>query len=209
MKRALFLDRDGTVVEPRHYPSHPDQLVIYPGITPLLRLLQEGGFLLVLITNQSGLARGLFTEADLQRMHTHLTNELAAVGVILNAIYFCPHHVEGIVPELAVACSCRKPQPGMLCKAAADHHIDLSASWFLGDILDDVEAGNRAGCRTILLDLGTEDSPLDDLRRPTAVARTTKDALAIVAADANLGDAPPPYHPERWLQPLEQGGHRV
>jgi len=199
VSRAVFLDRDGTLVEPRHYPSRPDQLVLYPGVGPMLRRLRAAGFKLVVITNQSGLARGLFTEADLGRMHDHLRAELARDGVAIDGIYFCPHHVDGVVPELAVACSCRKPEPGMLLRAGEDLGIDLAASWFLGDILDDVEAGNRAGCRTILVDIGTEEAPSTPVRQPTAVARTTVEALALVAADAGLAPVPASYLPDRWL----------
>lgn len=205
MTAALFIDRDGTLVEPRHYPSRPDNLVLYPGVPSLLRRLRGAGFKLVVITNQSGLARGLFTEDDLGRMHDHLRAELARDGVSIDAIYFCPHHIEGIVPELAVACSCRKPEPGMLLRAASDLDVDLAASWFLGDILDDVEAGNRAGCRTILVDIGSEFAPTTPVRRPTAVARDTVEALAIVAADAGLMPAPESYLPDRWLAVAERG----
>ena len=207
MTRAVFLDRDGTLVEPRHYPSRPADLVLYPGVGAILRRLQATGFSLVVITNQSGLARGLFTEGDLGLMHDHLRRELARDGVAIDGIYFCPHHVEGVVPELAVACSCRKPEPGMLRQAAVDLAIDLGASWFLGDILDDVEAGNRAGCRTILVDIGSEEPPTAAIRRPTAIARDTAEALAIVAADAGLMPPPPPYQPTRWLAPVGKGNH--
>ena len=155
MKRALFLDRDGTLVEPRHYPSRPDDLILQAGIGPLLRAFQDADWELVVITNQSGLARGYFTEDDLEKMHGWLREMLGAWGVELNSIQFCPHHVEGVVPHLAMACECRKPEPGMLLNAARERNIDLSRSWMIGDILDDIEAGNRAGCRTALVDLGT------------------------------------------------------
>lgn len=195
---ALFIDRDGTLVEARHYPSRPEDLVLYPGIGPGLRLLQGAGWKLVVITNQSGIARGLFTEEDLARMHDHLRAGLAAAGVAIDAIFHCPHHPDGAVPGLAIACDCRKPRPGMLREAAAHLGIDLAASWMVGDILDDVEAGNRAGCRTVLVDLGTEFPPTFPDRRPTAVARDTAHALAIVAAAAGLGPVPERYLPSRW-----------
>jgi len=196
---ALFLDRDGTLVHARHYPRRPDELVLYDGIGPGLRRLQGAGFRLVVITNQSGLARGLFTDLDLDRMHDHLRHELARLGLRLDGVYHCPHHPEGMVPSLAVACGCRKPEPGMLRRAATELDLDLARSWFLGDILDDVEAGLRAGCRTVLVDLGTEPPPASLLRRPDYVARDTAHALAIVAAVEDLG---PPvdlaYRPPSW-----------
>lgn len=197
---ALFLDRDGTLVRPRHYPSTPEELELYEGVGPHLRLLQSFRFHLVVITNQSGLARGLFNEANLDRMHAHLRGELSRHGVRVDAIYHCPHHVDGIVPDLAIDCDCRKPQPGMLHRAARDLGLDLSRSWFVGDILDDVEAGNRAGCRTILVDLGTELPPHLAIRRPDFVARDTRHALQIIAASEGLSPAVDLAHrPDSWL----------
>ncbi len=204
---ALFLDRDGTLVYPGHYPSRPEDLHLYEGIGPKLRALQDAGYLLVVITNQAGIARGYFSEADLQHMHTHLASELAARGVWLAGIYHCPHHPEGVLPELAIRCSCRKPQPGLLLQAAADLAIDLQRSWFVGDILDDVEAGNRARCNTILVDLGTEGPPASPLHCPTFVARDTLHALNIIevvhrgSAETELS-----YRPTAWLPPSTEIG---
>lgn len=206
--RALFIDRDGTLVHARHYPSRPEDLILYDGIGDRLRGLQEAGFKLVVITNQSGIARGYFTEDDLGLMHEHLRNELSAHGVLVDAIYHCPHHIDGSIPHLAVRCDCRKPQPGMLLRAAADLSIDLERSWFLGDILDDVEAGNRAGCRTILVDIGTESAPANPQRSPDYVAADTAHALSIVAALEGVG---PPvsldYRPFTWAVTRELLGN--
>jgi D-glycero-D-manno-heptose 1,7-bisphosphate phosphatase len=197
--RAVFLDRDGTLVHPRHYPSRPEELILYDGIGADLRALQEAGFRLVVITNQSGLARGLFTEDDLRLMHDHLERELARSGVRIDGIYYCPHHPDGSVPDLAIRCDCRKPQPGLLLRAAADLGLDLARSWFIGDILDDCEAGNRAGCRTVLVDLATEAPPTDLLRQPTFIARDTQHALTLIRAVEGLGPATDlHYLPARW-----------
>jgi D-glycero-D-manno-heptose 1,7-bisphosphate phosphatase len=197
--RAVFLDRDGTLVHRRHYPSRPDDLHLYAGIGPELRRIQQAGFRLVVVTNQSGLARGLFSEADLQRMHDHLIDQLARDGIRLDAIHYCPHHPDGIIPDLTVHCRCRKPWPGMLLQAGRDLRLDLQRSWLVGDILDDIEAGNRAGCRSILVDLGTESSPDRPIRRPHAVARDTRHALWIIRAVEQIG---PPvdlaYSPPGW-----------
>src|ERR1044072_3584370 len=133
MKPALFLDRDGTLVEPRHYPSKPSDLVLHAGIGPPLRAFQDAGWELVVITNQSGIARGYFTEADLEKMHVALRDMLGEWGIELNAIQFCPHHIEGVVPHLAVECDCRKPEPGMLLDPARERGIDLNRSWMIGD----------------------------------------------------------------------------
>jgi D-glycero-D-manno-heptose 1,7-bisphosphate phosphatase len=179
MKPALFLDRDGTLVEPRHYPSDPNDLVLNPGIGPLLRTMQRSGWELIVVTNQSGIARGYFTEATLERMHDRLREMFRVWGIELDAIHACPHHVAGVIPHLAVPCRCRKPQPGMLLRAATERGIDLARSWMIGDILDDVEAGRRAGCRTALVDRGTESAP----DRPALMPLT----------------APPPrYRPAQW-----------
>jgi D-glycero-D-manno-heptose 1,7-bisphosphate phosphatase len=199
--RALFLDRDGTLVEPRHYPSQPSDLVLQRGVSPLLRSFRRCGWKLIVITNQSGIARGYFTEADLEKMHDRLREMLQVWGVELAAIYACPHHVDGVIPHLAIRCHCRKPQPGMLLRAAAEHGVDLSRSWMVGDILDDVEAGNRAGCRTVLVDLGTEQAPDRPERRPRLVAPSTADALRCVAFAEDLApfSTPPPrYRPPQW-----------
>ncbi|HZC04581.1 MAG TPA: HAD family hydrolase [Ktedonobacterales bacterium] len=196
---ALFLDRDGTLTYPYHYPSRPEHLRLYPGIGEPLRTLQQAGFRLVVVTNQSGVARGFFTEADLARMHTRLQAMLWEHGVRLDAVYHCPHHPDGVVSGLSVRCDCRKPQPGMVLQAAGDLNLDLARSWFVGDILDDIEAGARAGCRTVLVDLGTEAAPLHDLRRPTFVARDTPHALAIIRGAEGLGPAPEfTYRPASW-----------
>jgi D-glycero-D-manno-heptose 1,7-bisphosphate phosphatase len=200
-KRALFLDRDGTLVEPRHYPSHPAELVLSPGIGPVLRSFQTSGWELIVITNQSGIARGYFTLGDLERMHDRLREMLRVWGVELNGIYACPHHVDGVIPEFALPCACRKPQPGLLLRAAGERNIDLARSWMVGDILDDIEAGNRAGCRTVLVDLGTEQTPSHRERWPCMVARSTSDALQRIAfAEGLLPERPSPvrFQPRRW-----------
>jgi D-glycero-D-manno-heptose 1,7-bisphosphate phosphatase len=208
--RAIFLDRDGTLVKPRHYPSRPADLELYPAVAPELRRLQRAGFQLVVITNQSGIARSLFTEADLDRMHRHLNRQLAHRGVRLNAIYHCPHHPEGSVPELSFRCACRKPEAGMLVRAATDLEIDCSSSWVVGDILDDIQAGRRAGCRTVLVDLGSEQPPSGLERRPDFVARSTAHALRIIARQEGLlSHVQVDYWPARWalqVEPLIQVG---
>ncbi|MGH2449204.1 MAG: D-glycero-alpha-D-manno-heptose-1,7-bisphosphate 7-phosphatase [Chloroflexota bacterium] len=174
------MDRDGTLVHARHYPRRPQDLELVEGIGPEMSRLRSAGFELIMVTNQSGLARGYFGLADLQRMHDSLASRLAALQAPLDAIYFCPHHVDGIVPGLSVDCPCRKPRPGMLLDAARERDLVMDHCWFVGDILDDVEAGRRAGCRTVLVDLATEASPTEMLRRPHFVARDTPHALRII-----------------------------
>jgi D-glycero-D-manno-heptose 1,7-bisphosphate phosphatase len=202
--RALFLDRDGTLVHRRDYPARPDELRLYEGIGQPLRLLQQAGFRVVVVTNQSGVAHGYFGEADVRAMHEHLERELRQLGVALVGIYHCPHHPDGVVPRFAVRCECRKLAPGMLLRAAEELHLDLERSWLVADILDDVESGSRVGCRTVLVDLATEPPPQTLGREPTFVAADTRRALQIVAAvagygpDADLAYRPAWWHPDSW-----------
>lgn len=208
-RRALFIDRDGTLVHPRHYPSRPDELIIFDGVPALLQRFQQQGWLVVVITNQSGLARGYFGERELAYMHACLAADLGQRGVCLDGIYHCPHHPEGSVAPFNVGCDCRKPRPGMLFRAATELAINLERSWFVGDILDDVEAGRRAGCRTALVDLGTEATPESMLRTPHVVGRNTVHALTIIASLEGLGVSDgPPYVPERWSRPQHSAGMR-
>ncbi len=196
---AVFLDRDGTLVEPRHYPSSPDELVLYPDLIAELRHLSKAGFRLAVITNQSGIARGYFTEDDLTKMHESLQNELRDNGVEIDGFFYCPHHPDGVVPQLSFSCACRKPEPGLLLEAAEKLHVNLERSWFVGDILNDVEAGIRAGCRTILVDLGTEAAPDSPRRTPHYVARDSGHALRIIRAVEGIGpDVDLDYLPDSW-----------
>lgn len=203
---ALFLDRDGTLTYPYHYPSRPEHLRLSPGVGEPLRALRRAGFRLIVVTNQSGVARGYFTEQDLDRMHAHLRAELAAQGVELDAVYYCPHHPEGVIQGLNIRCDCRKPMPGMLLQAAHDLQLDPTRSWLVGDILDDIEAGAQAGCRTALVDLRTEATPQRALRWPDYVARDTAHALAIISGMEGLGPLPElTYRPARWVLGTETG----
>lgn len=187
-RRAVFLDRDGTLVYPRHDPANPDELVVPETVIPPLRALQQAGFLLVLVTNQSCVACGHMTEDDLAVVHAELAERLNRDDVRLDAVYYCPHHPDGTIPRYAVDCDCRKPAPGMFLQAGADLCIDLSRSWCIGDILDDIEAGRRAGCRTVLVDLGTESLPADPRRSPDFVAADTEHALRIILVREGLMD---------------------
>jgi D-glycero-D-manno-heptose 1,7-bisphosphate phosphatase len=172
-KRAVFIDRDGTLVHARHYPRRPEDLVLHDGVGRELTALRDNGFTIVVISNQSGIARGYFDAAALRAMHEHLARQLASEGAQLDAIYFCPHAPED-------DCACRKPAPGMLLDASRDLDIDLARSWMVGDILDDVEAGRRVGCRTALVDRGTEKLPAPAERAPDVVARDTVTALRYI-----------------------------
>jgi histidinol-phosphate phosphatase family protein len=152
--RAVFIDKDGTLVENVPYNVDPAQVRFTPGAVEGLRLLAGRGFRLIVVTNQPGLAYGMFTRAQLTQLQLALSEMLRREGVELSGFFACPHAPgpAGPVP----ACLCRKPAPGLLRQAARVHDVDLQHSWMVGDILDDVEAGRRAGCRTVLLDVGNE-----------------------------------------------------
>ncbi len=154
--RAIFLDKDGTLVEDIPYNVNPALLELTWQAGQALQLLKELGYAVFVVTNQPGVARGLFTEAALEALEKRLSELLAQYGVALDGFYYCPHSADGTVERYAVSCTCRKPMPGMLFRAAHEHGIDLAASWMIGDILNDVEAGRRAGCRTVLIDNGNE-----------------------------------------------------
>ncbi|MEF7615747.1 HAD-IIIA family hydrolase [Aquincola sp. MAHUQ-54] len=181
---AVFLDKDGTLVEDVPFNVDPALLRFTPRALPALRRLAEAGYLLVIVTNQSGLALGRFTSAQFLRLRDALLARLRDEGGIdVAGVFACPH-----APAAAgdAGCACRKPAPGLLALAARTHGIDLSRSWMVGDILDDVEAGRRAGCRTVLLDRGGETRwQLSPLRLPHRVCTDLAQAAqAILEADA-------------------------
>lgn len=152
MKKAIFLDRDGTITVDSGFVHKEEDLELLPGAAEAIRLANEHRFMVVVVTNQSGVARGYFTEEDVRAFNSHLALALAEQGARIDAFYYCPHHPEASIPTYRKACFCRKPQPGLILQAARELDIDLSQSWVVGDSLRDVEAGKRAGCRTILLE---------------------------------------------------------
>src|SRR5215470_9248444 len=130
---AVFLDRDGTLIEERGFPAREEDLVPLPGVGRALARLAEAGFLRLVLTNQSAIARGLYDEEHLERLHADLQRKLAAQGGAVDAIYYCPHHPEGKAVAYAFACTCRKPGRGLLDLAVREHDIDLARSVFIGD----------------------------------------------------------------------------
>jgi D,D-heptose 1,7-bisphosphate phosphatase len=147
----VFLDRDGTLIEDPGYLREPAQVRLLPGVVEGLRALRAAGFALVVVTNQSGVARGHLNEIQLAAVHDRMRRLLAAGGVSLDGLYYCPYHPEGVVEVYRKESDWRKPDCGMLLQAAKDLGIDLGRSWMIGDAARDVEAGRRAGCRTVLL----------------------------------------------------------
>jgi len=150
IKPAVFLDRDGTLNVEKNYLYRAEDFEFIPGAPEAVRMLNRAGLFVVVLTNQSGIARGYYSEADLHQLHRHIDTMLAAADARVDAWYYCPHHPEGQEPYRHV-CDCRKPLPGMLFQAAAEHGIDLSRSWMVGDKAIDVEASGAAGCRPLLV----------------------------------------------------------
>ncbi|MBD2034645.1 HAD family hydrolase [Leptolyngbya sp. FACHB-321] len=179
--RAVFLDKDGTLIEDVPYNVDPAQMRLTVGAGVGLEQMHQMGYQLIVISNQSGVARGYFPESALAAVEQRLHALLKPFNVSLAGFYYCPHHPEGTVAEYAIACACRKPAPGLLIQAARDHAIDLTASWFIGDILNDVEAGRSAGCQTILLNNGNETEWLRSAdREPHYITMDLAEAAAII-----------------------------
>ena len=153
-KPAVFLDRDGTIIEDVGYLRHLDQIAFYPWSADAIRALNRAGLPVVLITNQSGIARGMLTEALVEAAHRRIAERLAAGGARIDAYYYCPHHPQGKVEPFARACDCRKPACGMIARAAADLGLDPSRSFVVGDTWLDVGAARAAGARAILVRRG-------------------------------------------------------
>jgi D-glycero-D-manno-heptose 1,7-bisphosphate phosphatase len=181
-RRAVFLDRDGVLIADAHHLRSADQLRILPGVPEALVRLRAAGWVLIVATNQSVVARGWVSEDELRQVHRVLLAMLRERGASLDAIYYCPHHPEGAVPEYRVVCECRKPNPGMLLRAAAELGLDLSASVMVGDAASDVEAGRRARCRTVLVRAGPAETVAEDAAAPDYVAADLDAAAAWILA---------------------------
>jgi D-glycero-D-manno-heptose 1,7-bisphosphate phosphatase len=152
LNRAVFLDRDGTINEELGYLYRTEDCRFLPGVKDAVKRLNGAGYLVVVVTNQSGIARGYYTEADLDKLHSYMTKEFSVSGAQIDGWYYCPHHPD--FPVEYSACDCRKPLPGMMLAASSDLGIDLSSSWMVGDKNADMEAGIAAGCRSILVRTG-------------------------------------------------------
>jgi D-glycero-D-manno-heptose 1,7-bisphosphate phosphatase len=146
--KAAFLDRDGVINLDTGYVHRWDEFVFAPGAIAAMRDLQTAGFMLIVVTNQAGIARGYYQASDVEALHRWMQDELAAQGIVLSGIYYCPHHPD--FGEIRL-CRCRKPQSGMLLEAAADLVLDLSQSWIIGDQMTDAAAGLHAGTKAVVI----------------------------------------------------------
>ncbi|PLY08281.1 MAG: D-glycero-beta-D-manno-heptose-1,7-bisphosphate 7-phosphatase [Desulfuromonas sp.] len=151
---AVFLDRDGTINVEKDYLYKVEDFEFIPGAPEAIKRLKDAGYLVVVVTNQSGVARGYYTLADVDRLHDHLSASLLSYQTSVDGFYVCPHHPNAGDSELTGDCSCRKPSPGMLLAAACDLNVDLARSWMVGDKLADIEAGLQAGVRPLMVATG-------------------------------------------------------
>ncbi len=191
MNRAVFLDRDGVINELVYYaergiidsPFTVAQLKLFPWSAEAIKKLNGAGYRVIIASNQPGIAKGQLSRETFEKIREKMAAELAAQKACLDGEYYCFHHPEARVDTLRDTCSCRKPEPGLLLKAAVEHEIDLSQSWMIGDGLTDVKAGRNAGCRTILL--GRMKCELCNLMdeldaRPDAITPNLMDAVSVI-----------------------------
>jgi D-glycero-D-manno-heptose 1,7-bisphosphate phosphatase len=189
MERAIFLDRDGTINEEMGYINHLDRFVLLPGAAAAVRRINAGGLKAVVVTNQSGAARGYFPVAFIDRVHEKMSRLLSEEGAVLDGIYTCPH---GAQPREAEAgCDCRKPKPGLLLQAARDLNLDLARSYVVGDRFQDVEMARRAGARAVLVLTGYGRGELEFVGpvspvQPDFVAADLPQAVEWILADLRI-----------------------
>jgi D-glycero-D-manno-heptose 1,7-bisphosphate phosphatase len=181
MNKAIFIDKDGTLIPDIPYNVDPDKITLADNAVEGLQLLKAAGHMLIIVSNQSGVERGYFKEEALIKVKAKINALLATQGLILDGFYYCPHYV--------TKCDCRKPLPGLILNAAREHNIDIKSSWMIGDILNDVEAGNRAGCKTVLIDSGNETEWITGpYRTPTLTGKSINEAAHLILKDIYLNE---------------------
>jgi len=180
---AVFFDRDGTLIHDPGYLNHPDQVELLDGAAEALKELQLLGYKTVVVSNQSGVARGMITEETLEKIHGRLEELLAQKGASLDRIYYCPYHPDGAIARYRKDSDWRKPQPGMLLAAAKEMDLDLAKSWMVGDSNRDIEAGRSAGCATILISSTQASREEAEPSHPDHVAVNIREAVNIIKKD--------------------------
>lgn len=182
--RAIFFDRDGTINEDPGYISDPEKVILFPETGNSLHALKKYGFLLIVVSNQSGIARGMMTNKDVEAVNEKINTLLSEYKVKIDAFYFCPAH-----PDFSTAeeCECRKPSPQMVYEAAEEFNIDLSSSYFIGDTVADIECGKKAGLKTILVRTGKGEESFSILQKennfPTFIAENLTNACNFILGD--------------------------
>lgn len=185
MNRAVFLDRDGVITqEPPYYAHRIDQLELIPKSAEAIRLLNINGFKVIVVSNQAGVARGYYQEKDIEIYNNEMKRQLEEKGAYIDAIYYCPHYPKATIKEYRINCDCRKPKPGMLKQAEKDLNLNLKLSFLVGDKISDIEAGYRAGCKTILVLTGQGNVELKKISemdtKPTYISKDLFAAIQII-----------------------------
>jgi D-glycero-D-manno-heptose 1,7-bisphosphate phosphatase len=192
-RRAVFIDRDGTISEEVGYVNHVSRYRVFPFAARAVRLLNEAGWLAILVTNQAGVARGYFREALIGEVHALLARELERGGARLDAVYYCPHHPSVGEPPYRSDCDCRKPRPGLIRRAAAELGLDLSRCWMVGDRYSDTELARNAGVRAAFVLTGYGRGELEHqsggwTHRPDLVAEDLLEAVRRIVAEGEAED---------------------
>jgi len=185
LRPAVFLDRDGTINVEKDYLYRVEDFEFVPGAPEAIKRLKDAGFLVIVVTNQSGVARGYYTLKDVEHLHDHLSACLSTYQASVDGYYICPHHPEAGVGDLKIDCSCRKPNPGMLLAAANDLNVDLSRSWMVGDKVADCVSGLRAGVRPLMVETGHGENETSSLRADEFKRfRSVVEAVDFILAEA-------------------------
>ncbi len=150
-QKAIFLDRDGTINEEMGYINHPDRFKIFPFAAESIKIFNQSGFLVIIVTNQSGIARGYYTEDLVKNLHNHLMMEMQSKGARIDAIYYCPHHPTDGLAEYRKNCDCRKPKPGLILRAIQEHDISLTSSFAIGDRYQDIIMARQLNMKAALV----------------------------------------------------------
>ena len=178
---TVFLDRDGTLIEEVGYLSHLDRIALYPWSIESVKLLNRAGFKVVVVTNQAGVARGLFDEDFIDEAHRFLDQKFGDGGAMIDKFYYCPHHPEASVEAYRCECDCRKPKAGMLWKAAQELQLELSHSFVIGDRLSDLRLGPAVGAKSVLVRTGYGETTARELTDDVEVAYTAPELMTAVA----------------------------
>lgn len=188
--QAIFIDRDGTLNEDIGYVSAPEELILFPWAAQAVRLINRAGLKAIVITNQSGIARGMYTEETLNDIHSTMLELLSRQDARIDAIYYCPHHPEAGSARYRLNCDCRKPKTGMLETAAREHRIDLADSFVIGDKASDIELARNAGARSALVLTGygreTREHPDRWPCKPDIIAENLLEAAERILDTARL-----------------------
>jgi D-glycero-D-manno-heptose 1,7-bisphosphate phosphatase len=185
-QKAVFIDKDGTLIPDIPFNVLPQLIKVEQETIRGLKLLRNNGYKLIIVSNQPGIARGYFTPNALNEIWNHINLLLSVHQLKLDAFYYCPHDANDVISPYVITCNCRKPAPGLLLKAAGDWKIELNQSWMVGDILHDIEAGNRAGCRSILINNGNETEwIINPERTPFSMVENFEQAAQLIVKHDN------------------------